>query len=50
MLYEAVRVEVRPVTEHMARMQSLIEELAAAVGRVGGGIDHDATSGFRIWP
>ena len=40
-LYEAVRVEVRPVTEHMARMQSLIEELAAALARVGSGMDHE---------
>lgn len=40
-VYEAVRVEVRPVTEHMARMESLIEELAAALARVGSGIDHE---------
>ena len=40
-LYEAVRVEVRPVTEHMARMQSLIEELAAALARVGNGMDQE---------
>jgi hypothetical protein len=40
-VYEAVRVEVRPVTEHIARMQSLIEELAAALARVGSGIDHE---------
>jgi hypothetical protein len=40
-LYEAVRVEVRPVTEHMVRMQSLIEELAAALARVGSDMDHE---------
>jgi len=40
-VYEAVRVEVRPVTQHMAQMQSLVDRLCETLERVGASVDSE---------
>lgn len=40
-VYEAVRVEVRPVTQHMAQMQSLVDRLCESLERVSASVDSE---------
>ena len=40
-VYEAVRVEVRPVTQHMAQMQSLVDRLCETLEHVATSVDRE---------
>jgi hypothetical protein len=40
-VYEAVRVEVRPVTQHMAQMQSLVDRLCETLEHVASSVDSE---------
>ena len=40
-VYEAVRVEVRPVTQHMAQMQSLVDRLCETLEHVATSVDSE---------
>jgi hypothetical protein len=41
LVYEAVRLEVRPVSENLRAMQLLVDRLVAALERMGDGIEHE---------
>ena len=40
-VYEAVRVEVRPVTEHIEQMRVLVDQLCQSLQRVGTAVDQE---------
>jgi hypothetical protein len=41
LVYEAVRVEVRPVSRHIEEMQALVERLCVMLERVGGAVERE---------